>query len=62
MVAVVALANTRLPVNSMNLLLFPIATVNLVGLLSSSLTHYPMTMDSQQSAHILLSLALTRHL
>ena len=36
MVAVVALANTRLPVNSMNLLLFPIATVNLVGCSSSS--------------------------
>ena len=33
MVAVVALANRPLPVNSMNLLLFQIATVNLLGLL-----------------------------
>lgn len=58
MVAVVALANTRLPVNSMNLLLFPIATVNLVGLLIVEPGRTTqLTMDSQQSAHILLSLS-----
>ena len=58
MVAVVALANSRLPVNSMNLLLFPIATVNLLGLLLIEPGRTTqLTMDSQQSAHIMLSLS-----
>ena len=58
MVAVVALANIRLPVSSVNLLLFPIAVINLIALLmiepgNSTL----LAIDSQQSAHILLSLS-----
>ena len=58
MVAVVALANSRLPVNSMNLLLFPIATVNLLGLLLIEPGRTTqLTMESQQSAHIMLSLS-----
>lgn len=58
MVAVVALANIRLPVSSVNLLLFPIAVINLIALLiiepgNSTL----LAINSQQSAHILLSLS-----
>lgn len=58
MVAMVAIANTRLPVSSVNLLLFPIAVINLLGLfIISPGRSTALTLDSEQSAHIMLSLS-----
>ena len=57
MVAVVALANSRLPVISVNLLLFPIAVINCLALLIIAPGNSTqLTIDSSQATHILLSL------
>ena len=57
MVAVVALANSRLPVISVNLLLFPIAVINCLALLIIAPGNSTqLTIDSSQAMHILLSL------
>ncbi len=57
MVAVVALANSRIPVISVNLLLFPIAVINSLALLVIEPGNSTrLAIDSAQSAHIILSL------
>mgnify|MGYP001169539062 FL=1 len=57
MVAVVALANSRLPVISVNLLLFPIAVINSLALLVIEPGNSTqLAINSTQSAHIILSL------
>ena len=55
MVAVVAAANSRLPVISVNLLLFPIAVINALALLLVNPGNSTqLAIDSAQSAHIIL--------